>query len=186
MDLNMLVRAGEPPWLPSPAAHDLDVWDKYDFPNCGTFRLGDDLAMFTLITIAGTRSLWAYVPVPAAAEERVTGARFDGEAEFDAFVKDCFAGREAVFAASEDFVITAISDRIVIPPGRHALLAAGAVWWARSAADRAMRVERAVAAPERMRTHCSGLRKALWPIFAPDRDRAELGIVRDRAGSRSS
>jgi len=148
VDTDMLVSAGAPPWLPSPAAHDLDVWDKYDFPNCGTFRLGDDLVMFTLLTLAGSRSLWAYVPIPADAEESVTGARFDGEAEFDAFVKSCFSGRETVFAAAEDFVITASSDGIVILPDRHALLATGAVWWARSAADRARRVELAVMAAE--------------------------------------
>jgi hypothetical protein len=62
MNLDMLVRAGQPPWHPAPTAVDIDVWDKYEFPICGSYRLDGRLVIFTLITTAGTRSLWAYVP----------------------------------------------------------------------------------------------------------------------------
>ena len=61
--LDTLVRAGQPPWRPVPAAEDIDVWDKYEFPICGSYRLDGRLIIFTLINTAGTRSLWAYVPV---------------------------------------------------------------------------------------------------------------------------
>ena len=57
------------------------------------------------------------------------------EAEFDDFVAGCFTGREAVFAAAENFVITSKSDGIPIPSGKNALLVMGAKWYAeRSAA----------------------------------------------------
>jgi len=39
MNLDTLVRAGQPPWHPVPAAEDIDVWDKYEFPICGSYRL---------------------------------------------------------------------------------------------------------------------------------------------------
>jgi len=134
LNLDTLVSIGQPPWQPTPAASDVDVWDKYDFPICGTYRLGDDLVIFTVITTAATRSLWAYVPVPATDQESVINAQFDTEAEFDAFLQDRFAGREAVFAAAENFIITSKSDGIPIPPRRNALLAAGAKWYVARAA----------------------------------------------------
>jgi hypothetical protein len=128
VNLDTLVSAGQPPWHPVPEAEIIDIWDKYDFPLHGIYSLGDDLIVFTVITTAGSRSLWAYVPVPAEEREAVTRARFGTEAEFDAWLESLFAGHEVVFAAAEDFVITAKSDGIFIPPGKNALLAA-ATWW---------------------------------------------------------
>ena len=130
MNLDTLVSIGQPPWEPVPEAELIDVWDKYDFPICGIYRLDGDLIVFTLITTAGSRSLWAYVPVPPEERDAVTKkAGFDTEAEFDAFLKGCFAGREAVFAAAGDFVITAKSDGIFIPPDRNGLLTAATRWY---------------------------------------------------------
>jgi hypothetical protein len=129
MNLDTLVRIGQPPWRPVPTAEDVDVWDKYDFPTSGTYRLGDKLIVFTLITTAGTRSIWAYVPVPPDEADAVSSARFDTEAQFNAFLEGCFAGHEVVFAAAEDFVITTKSDGTPIPPVRNALLVAAAEWY---------------------------------------------------------
>jgi len=137
VNLDTLVSAGQPPWHPVPAAQDVDVWDKYDFPLHGTYRLGDEVIVFTLVTTGGSRSLWAYVPVPPEQREAVSDPRFDTKAEFDAFLAGCFAGHEAVFAAAENFVITSRSDGILIPLGRYGLLAAGARWYAQRAAMRA-------------------------------------------------
>ena len=134
VNLDTLVSAGQQPWRPTPSAHDVDIWDKYDFPLHGTYRLGDDLIVFTVITTAGNRSLWAYVPIPPELHEAVATARFDTEAEFNVFLEGCFAGHEAVFAAAENFVITAKSDGIQIPQLPNALLAAGTRWYF----DRAM------------------------------------------------
>lgn len=66
----------------------------------------------------------------SGADQAVTEARFDSEDEFDDFLAGCFAGREAVLAAAENFVITSKSDGIHIPTGRNALLAMGAKWYA--------------------------------------------------------
>jgi hypothetical protein len=135
MNLDTLVRAGQPPWHPAPTVEDVDVWDKYEFPICGSYRLDGHLVVFTLITTAGTRSLWAYVPVAREAEQTVSQARFATEDEFNDFLAGCFTGHETVFAAAENFVITSKSDGIPIPATRNALLAAGAKWYAeRSAA----------------------------------------------------
>lgn len=129
VNVDALVSAGQPPWQPSAAARDVDVWEKPDFPVSGTYRLGDDLVIFALITTAGGRSLWAYVPVPPEREEIVTTCRFGSDAELDAFIEECFAGQEVVFAAAQDFVIQAKSDGIRIGTGPHALLAAATQWY---------------------------------------------------------
>ena len=135
MNLDTLVRAGQPPWHPVPTAEDIDVWDKYEFPICGSYRLDGRLVVFTLITTAGTRSLWAYVPIAREMEQLVSEASFATEEEFNNFLALRFTGREAVFAAAENFVITSKSDGIQIPAVKNALLAAGAKWYAeRSAA----------------------------------------------------
>jgi hypothetical protein len=134
MNLDMLVRAGQPPWHPVPTAEDIDVWDKYEFPICGSYRLDGRLIIFTLITTAGTRSLWAYVPVDPETEQAITEARFDSEGEFNDFLAGCFTGREAVFAAAENLIITSKSDGIHIPVGSNALLAMGAKWYAQRSA----------------------------------------------------
>jgi hypothetical protein len=144
MNLDTLARAGQPPWHPVPRAEDLDVWDKYEFPICGTYRLDGHLIIFTLVTTGATRSLWAYVPVAPEQEQSVAEAHFDTEAEFDGFLDGCFAGHNAVFAAAENFVITSKSDGVAIPRVRGGLLMAGAKWYAmRAAADMKVRADNA-------------------------------------------
>jgi hypothetical protein len=96
------------------------------------------LIIFSLITTVGTRSLWAYVPVDPEAEQE---ARFESEDEFDDFLAECFTGRETVFAAAEDLVITSKSRGIRIPAGRNALLAVGATWYAQRSAALYMEVQ---------------------------------------------
>jgi hypothetical protein len=134
MNLDTLVSVGQPPWHPVPTAGDIDVWDKYEFPICGSYRLDGRLVVFTLITTAGTRSLWAYVPVPSDAEQIVIEASFDDEEDFDEFLAQCFSDRETVFAAAENFVITSKSDGIRIPVGKNALLIMGANWYVQRSA----------------------------------------------------
>jgi hypothetical protein len=167
VNLDTLVSTGQPPWQPVTAAEDVDIWDKYDFPLNGTYRLGDEVIVFTLVTTAGSRSLWAYVPVPPDQREAVSEPRFDTKAEFDAFLAGCFAGRAAVFAAAENFVITSRSDGIPIPPGRYGLLAAGARWYAQRVAalagQRAQQVEKQTVDE----TDADSLRKAVQGALAP-------------------
>lgn len=172
MNLDMLVRAGQPPWHPVLTAEGVDVWDKYEFPICGSYRLDGRPVIFTLITTAGTRSLWAYVSVAPEAEQEVEEARFETEDKFNDFLAGCFTGREVVFAAAENLVITSKSDGIRIPEGRNALLAMGAKWYAqRSAALYAelhKRLEAAVnepADPEELLSAAQGVIETL-PVRA--------------------
>ena len=75
--------------------------------------------------------------MPPESRETVATARLETEAAFNAFLAGCFAGHEAVFAAAENFIITAKSDAIQIPPAPNALLAAGTRWYFDSAMARA-------------------------------------------------
>jgi hypothetical protein len=129
VNLDALVGAGQPPWQPSAAARDVEVWEKPDFPVSGTYRIRGVLAVFALITTAGGRSLWAYVPVPPEREEVVTTSRFATDTELDAFIEGCFSGQEVVFAVAQDFVIQAKSDGIRIGTAPFALLAAATQWY---------------------------------------------------------
>jgi hypothetical protein len=130
MNIDTLVSAGFPPWLPSHEARELDIWDKYDFPLHGTFRLGDTLVVFTLITIAGDRSLWAYAPVPVEDEEKVLEAQPGSEEEFEEFLRQRFQGQVVLFAAADDFIVKAKSDGISIGNERQSWLLEAARWYA--------------------------------------------------------
>lgn len=122
----VLACVGYAPWQPTPDAEIVDVWDKYDFPICGLYRLGDDLVFFTVLTVArdftagSERSLWGYVLIPPDQREAVSDPRFDTEAEFDAFINGLFTGSEdrQACARAVDFVITEILDLKVPPPVR--------------------------------------------------------------------
>lgn len=130
MNLDMLVRAGQPPWHPVPDAEDVDVWEKYDFPIRGTYRLNGVLVIFNLITTAASRSLWAYTPAsPDAAKIIESEHQFETEEQFTNFLDACFIGHEAVFAAAENFIISTKSDGILIPPVRNALIMVGTQWY---------------------------------------------------------
>jgi hypothetical protein len=130
MNLDKLVRAGQPPWYPVPEAEDVDVWDKFDFPSSGTYRLDGALVIFTLITTAASRSLWAYMPAASDAVKVIeSGHQFATEGEFRAFLENCFIGHEVVFAAAENFVISSKSDGILIPPYKNALVVAATRWY---------------------------------------------------------
>src|SRR5260370_20710878 len=64
MNLDALVKRGEVPWCPSPDATDCDAWLVVDHPRAGTFRIGSDLGLFTVVSDNdGDLSLWAYAPV---------------------------------------------------------------------------------------------------------------------------
>lgn len=150
MNLDTLARRGQPPWRPVPEADDVDIWEKLDFPIRGTYRIGGELVIFTLITTAASRSLWAYVPASAeAAKVIAANPRFETEADFTAFLDGCFTNREVVFAAAEDFTITTKSDGTFIPSGKNALITAGARWYLeRSAALNACLQKKLAAAGE--------------------------------------
>lgn len=130
MNLDKLVRRGQPPWRPVPEAEDVDIWEKLDFPTRGTYRIDGQLVIYTLITTAASRSLWAYVPATAEAAKIIeANPRFETEGDFIAFLDSCFTNREVVFAAAEGFAITTKSDGTFIPPSKNALILAGTRWY---------------------------------------------------------
>lgn len=130
MNLDKLVRAGQPPWRPTPKADEVDPWEKYDFPTCGTYRLDGTLIVFALITTAGDRSLWAYVPAGPSATELIESEHmFATVDEYKTFIDDCFTGHEVIFAAAENLVISTKSDGVPIPPIRNALIVAATKWY---------------------------------------------------------
>jgi hypothetical protein len=105
MNLDKLVCRGQAPWRPKAEAQDVTIWHKYDFPSCGTYRLGGHLVLFTVVADGDELSIWAYAPVPAAREAEVEGASFNSPAEMMAFIDDMLAGREVVLALAKDFKI---------------------------------------------------------------------------------
>ena len=103
-----LVRLGYPPWQPAPGTEIVDVWDKYDFPICGIYRLGDDLIVFRIAGIEDSRSHWQYALIPPEERKAVTAVRFDTEPEFGAWLEALFACPEAGSVIAENLVITEI------------------------------------------------------------------------------
>jgi hypothetical protein len=162
----MLVRAGQPPWHPVPTAGDVAVWDQYEFPICGSHRLDGRLIGFTLITTAGTRSLWAYVPVESEAEQAVADARFGTEAKFNEFLEERFARQEAVFAAAENLVITSKSDSVRIPAGKNTLLVMGAKWYVQRSAALQAELQKRLEAATREPSNTEELLSATQRVIA--------------------
>lgn len=99
MNLDFLVKRGRLPWCPGPMAVDVDVWHEYEIPLIGTFRVNDDLVIFTqVLESPHDLSVWAYACVDLA-DNDVT---FDSVEELRRFVEDRFMGREAVLALAKD------------------------------------------------------------------------------------
>jgi len=106
MNLDTLVKRGEVPWCPSPDATDCDAWLVWDHPRAGTFRIGPDLALFTVVSDNDDDlSVWAYVPVQGDVEHLFAKARFATGPELGEFISAHFAGQMAVFAVASDLLV---------------------------------------------------------------------------------
>jgi hypothetical protein len=106
MNLDVLVKRGEVPWCPSPDASDCEAWHVWDHPRAGTFRIGQDLVLFTVVSDDdGDLSVWAYVPVPAEVQGSLADARFTSGSELGEFISAQFADRMAVFAVARDLLV---------------------------------------------------------------------------------
>jgi hypothetical protein len=103
MNLDALVKRGEVPWCPSPDATDCDAWLVVDHPRAGTFRVGSDLVLFTVVS--DNDSVWAYAPVQGDAEHLFADARFGTGPELGEFISAHFAGQMAVFAVASDLLV---------------------------------------------------------------------------------
>lgn len=127
MNLDMIVSRGLPPWQPSSNAADVEVWDRYDHPMVGTFRLSGRIVLYTLVgDTSQAVSVWAYVLVPAGDEEKFAAARFGSDEQMTEFIQDAFAGNEAVFAMARDLKIWLWTRRAVPSGPGNVLFAAAA------------------------------------------------------------
>lgn len=128
MNLDTLVKRGEVPWSPSPDASDCDAWHVWDHPRAGTFRIGDELVLFTVVSDNdGDLSVWAYVPVVADAERSFADARFASGLELGDFISAHFADQMAVFAVASDLLIAHWGEYRV-PAGADGLATAAAAF----------------------------------------------------------
>lgn len=111
MNLDTVVKRGEAPWCPSPDATDCDAWLEWDHPRAGTFRIGPDLVMFTVVSDDdGDLSVWAYAPVQSEAERPFAQARFASSSDLGEFISAHFAGQMAVFAVASDLSVAHWSE----------------------------------------------------------------------------
>lgn len=116
MNLDELVASGTLPWQPSPEAHDVDVWHRYDIPLAGTYQLGDRRVLFTVVgDTSQNLSVWAYAPLTATDEVRADNAEFASTDEMRRFIEDMFANREAVFALARHLRVWKWTRRDVMP-----------------------------------------------------------------------
>lgn len=124
MNLDKLVSGGKPPWQPSHAARDVEVWHRYDFPMAGTYRLQNHLILFTVIgDTSQNLSVWAYVPVTGVDADRVNDAEFASPSEMRVFIEDIFAGKEAAFALAKNLRVWKWA-RHQVAPNKDGLLEA--------------------------------------------------------------
>ncbi|MFG1878783.1 hypothetical protein ACGFIV_28445 [Sphaerisporangium sp. NPDC049003] len=118
MNLDSLIKRGQPPWRPRPDAGDLDVWHEYEIPLVGTFRVCSDLVMFTqVLETAKGLSAWAYTCVSVSDEDQLADVTFPSADELRSFVETLFRGREAVLVLARDDRIIANWTRSLVKGG---------------------------------------------------------------------
>jgi hypothetical protein len=108
MNMDALVKAGFPPWAPSPEAHDVVVWHEYDMPTVGVFRLGTDTVLFTILGSPDERlTVWGYSLLPRQLEfDDPATVEFGSLGELGKFIDRSFVnGRGAVFAIADNLRI---------------------------------------------------------------------------------
>lgn len=119
MNLDSLIKRGQPPWRPKLEATDLEVWHEYEIPLIGTFRLNEQLVLFTQVMESDRGlSAWAYVCLGA---EDLSGVEFVSIDEMRDFVEAKFLGREAVLALAKDDLLGQWTRQTVANSLRNAL-----------------------------------------------------------------
>jgi hypothetical protein len=129
MNLDTVVKRGEVPWRPSPDASDCDAWLVWDHPRAGTFRIGQDLVLFTVVSDNDDAdlSVWAYAPVQPEAERSFADAWFASSSELGEFISAHFADQMAVFVVASDLSIAHWGEYRV-PDGADGLATAAAAF----------------------------------------------------------
>jgi hypothetical protein len=128
MNLDALVKRGEVPWCPSPDATDCDAWLVWDHPRAGTFRIGSDLVLFTVVSgNDGDLSVWAYAPVQGDVERAFADVRFETGPELGEFISAHFADQMAVFAVASNLLVAHWGE-YPVPAGADGLVTAAAAF----------------------------------------------------------
>ncbi|GGO30830.1 hypothetical protein GCM10010116_61740 [Microbispora rosea subsp. aerata] len=103
MNLDSLVKRGHLPWRPNPRACDVDTWHEYEIPLSGTFRVGDNVILFTqVLESSHGLSAWAYTCLTPEQVDSTSNAYFSSVDELHQFVENCFLGKEAVLTLVRD------------------------------------------------------------------------------------
>ena len=99
MNLDAIVERGCVPWSPSSLVADLEVWQAYEVPLVGTFTLGGQTILFSVVGDADASMLvYAYVPLTVDVSDRT----FVDAAELGRFVNEQFDGQKCVIALAPD------------------------------------------------------------------------------------
>lgn len=113
MNFDMLVAQGRLPWSPAADATDLDVWDEYEVPRTGTFKVKDAVVLFTVLgDLQGQLSVWAYTVLSNAEAQDLADRTFSSVLELRQFVEGTLMGRRLVLALADDLLINSwtVSD----------------------------------------------------------------------------
>lgn len=106
MNHDKLVHRGHLPWSPNSAATDLDVWFEYEIPLVGTFRLEEQVVLFSIVGDPSQDfTVWAYRCLSSAEAAAAADIAFESHDELSAYVRDLFAHRLAVFALARDLQV---------------------------------------------------------------------------------
>ena len=113
-----LIQRGCLPWSPRPATTNLDVWHEYEIPLAGTFRLDDQLVLFTVVgDPSADLTVWAYRYLSADEAASVEEATFASVDELRERVQSLFASHKAVFALANDLQIHCENERAAFGGG---------------------------------------------------------------------
>jgi len=106
MNRDKLVQPGRLPWSPVSAAVDLDVWHEHEVPLVGTYRLEEQVVLFTVVgDSSDDLTVWAYRCLSADEAATAEELSFDSVGELREHVEGLFVRREAVFALASDLII---------------------------------------------------------------------------------
>ncbi|MCD0450584.1 hypothetical protein LO762_15495 [Actinocorallia sp. API 0066] len=106
MNHDEMVQRGRLPWAPRAGSGDLEVWQEYEVPQVGTFRLGGQVVLFTSIDVASARTtVWAYRVLSPAEADAAADVTFGSAEELKDYVDALFRHQKAVLALASDLLI---------------------------------------------------------------------------------
>jgi hypothetical protein len=106
MNLDKLVQRGRLPWSPTPAVTDLDVWHEYEVPLVGTYRLENQVVLFTVMGDPSEDfTVWAYRILSPGDVSALEDLQFESLDELRTYAHELFLHQPAVLALAGDLQI---------------------------------------------------------------------------------